>query len=66
LHFDGRNTAKKTVSEFEGSDNLLIRKFESSKGQTICHREIPGPAITAALDRETMLRRIGLLYDVRL
>ncbi|MBP6784868.1 MAG: hypothetical protein KA152_13825 [Verrucomicrobiales bacterium] len=35
------------------------------KGQTICHREIPDPAITAVLDRETVLHRNGLLYDVR-
>ena len=35
------------------------------KGQTICHREIPDPAITAVLDRETILHRNGMLYDVR-
>ena len=37
----------------------------SSQGQTICHREIPDPAITAVLDRRTVLHRNGLLYDVR-
>ena len=41
-------------------------KGQSSKGQAICHREIPDPTITAALDRETILHRIGLLYDERL
>ena len=38
----------------------------SSKGQAICHREILDPAITAALDREPILHRIGLHYDERL
>ena len=37
----------------------------SSKEQTICHREIPDPAITAVLDRETILHRNGLPFDVR-
>jgi hypothetical protein len=47
--------------------SLRDRQFvtASSKGQTICHREIPAPVIAAVLDRETILHRNGMLYDVR-